>query len=73
MNRRAAIAALVALPEVARLAATPIESTDVIVVESDQHLSYEQIDNIHKTLAKVWPGRKIVVFDAGLRLKLVQG
>lgn len=72
MERRDAIAALMLLPTI-RLAAAKLDPTDVIVVESDSRLSYEQIDTIQKTLGKIWPNRKILVFDAGLRMKLVQG
>lgn len=73
MNRRDALAALIALPEVARLASVPATSTDVIVVECDHPLSDRQVQCIQTSLASVWPGRKIVVFDKGLRLKLVDG
>lgn len=73
MNRRDAIQALVALPGVARIAAAPVRPTDVIVVESDEHLSCDMAQRIKSTLTDIWPGQKIVVLDRGLRLKIVEG
>lgn len=43
MNRREALAALVAMPNVARISAVPANSDDVIVVECDGMLSREDM------------------------------
>ena len=72
MNRRDAIAALVSLPEVARIATLTSTPSMVIVVECDGCISLEVADRLKKTLASVWPDNKIVVMDSGLRLKVVE-
>jgi hypothetical protein len=71
VNRREAIAALIALPEVTRIAAAKVEPDDVIVVECDQLLSDSQRASIRATLETVWPGRRCVVLGRGMTLKLV--
>lgn len=73
MNRRDAIAALVALPEVARISVTAVKATDVIVVESNRPVSSEAAARIKATLEQVWPGQKIVVLNESLKLKVVEG
>lgn len=73
MNRRDAIAALVALPAVTRLSAARLKTDDVIVVETEAHLSHEELARITAQLTRVWPDRKIVVLDGGLTLKVVAG
>jgi hypothetical protein len=73
VNRREAIAVLVALPGVARISAAPVKSTDVIVVECDEYLSREAADYIRAQLTDVWPGQKIVVLGRTMRLKVVEG
>jgi len=71
MNRREALAALVALPEVARIATAPVGPTDVIVVECSEEISDEAASRITKTMVAVWPGRKVVVLSNGMTLKVV--
>lgn len=71
MNRREAIAALVSLPEIARISTAPIGPNDVIVVECDVRLSLEALQRIRLTLESVWPGRKCLVFEKGMTLKVV--
>lgn len=73
MNRREAIAALVALPEVARISTATLRPTDVIVVECDQLMSAEHTARIWMTMRDVWPDHKIVVFDKSMRIKIVEG
>jgi hypothetical protein len=73
MNRREAIAALVALPGVAKISTAPVKPDDVIVVECDLHMSCDMVERIKTTMADVWPGRKVVVFDKGMRMKIVEG
>lgn len=57
MNRREAIADL--------------KPDDVLVVETDAHISAETAERIKATMGQVWPGRKVAVFDGGMRLKVV--
>lgn len=73
MNRREALAALVSLPEVARISTVPAASNDVIVVECDRWLTSDVAQRIHDTLSEVWPGRKIVVLDEGISIKVAPG
>jgi len=70
MNRREAIAALVALPEVARISAVPASADDVIVVECDGVLASESVARIKAQLEQVWPDRTIVVLSGELRIKV---
>ena len=73
MTRREALAAFVSLPAVTRIAAVPMQSTDVIVVEYQERLASAAIDHIKAVLAATWPGRKMVILDNGARLSVVQG
>lgn len=70
MNRREAIAALVSLPEVARIATVPANSDDVIVVECDGLLSQEGAANVKAQIQRIWPDRKVVVLSGELRIKV---
>ena len=70
MNRREALATLMALPAVSRIASVPSDSDDVIVIEAERELSQEEMEHIHEKVQSVWPNRRIVITDAGLRLKL---
>ena len=71
MNRRDAIKALVAMPAVVRISVAQLKPDDVIVLESDEHLGVEQLQAIKRQAEQVWPGRKIVVLEKGLRLKVM--
>lgn len=73
MNRRDALAALVALPAITRIATAPVAPTDVIVVEVEEILSQEAAARIKCTLGEVWPGRQVVVLSKGMTLKVVAG
>lgn len=73
MNRREAIATLTAMPAVTRIARADLAPGDVIVVESDKILSRDAIQSIEAGVARVWPGRKVVVFSEGLRMKVIAG
>lgn len=70
MNRREAIAALVALPSVKSIATVPAASNEVIVVECDEYLEAETEEHLRRRLAEIWPERKILVLDKTLRIKL---
>jgi hypothetical protein len=73
MNRRDAIAALVALPAVTRIAVADLKPSDVLVIEASGYVSAEATARIEATMAQVWPGRKVVLLDVGLTLKVVAG
>jgi len=73
MNRRDALAALVALPALTRIATAQVAPTDVIVVEVDAILSQEVARRMQLTLGQVWPGRQVVVLPKGMTLKVVAG
>lgn len=70
MNRREAIAALVSLPEVARISTVPANSDDVIVVECEGLVSQSTADHIRAHMREIWPDRKIVVLEGGIRIKV---
>ena len=70
MNRREAIAALVSLPQVAKISTVPEASKDVIVVECDVLLTNEMCILIKHRLSEVWPNREIVVLEQGIRIKV---
>jgi len=69
MNRREAIAALVALPEVSRISVANPQPDDVVVVEYEGAMSQETAERIEAHLQRVWPGRQIVVLSDGLKLR----
>jgi hypothetical protein len=71
MNRREALQALVSLPAVARISVAELKPDDVLVIECEGRVSAEQANRIKETLGQVWPGRKAVVFDEGMRLRIV--
>lgn len=72
MNRRDALAALVALPAATRISSAELKPEDVIVVECPGPISDEAAKNIRDTMLSVWPGRKVVVLSDGIRLKIVE-
>lgn len=71
MNRREALAALVAMPTVTKIAAVPANSDDVIVVECPGPISEAVAAHIKKHLLDIWPNRRIVVLGDNIRIKLV--
>lgn len=73
MNRREALAALVALPEVTRISVAKPQPDDVIVVEYDGMMSPETAERIKATLQRVWPRRQVLVLSDGMKIKLIQG
>ncbi len=74
MNRREAVGALVSLPGITRISKmSDLKPDDVIVCECDGLIPFDAAERIRKTLELVWPGRKCVVLDDGLRLKVMPG
>ena len=72
MNRREALAALVAMPAVTRISRAELKPDDVIVIEAEMFLSDDAKDRIAAIAKDVWPERKVVVLDGGLKMKVVQ-
>lgn len=70
MNRREAIAALTALPGVARIAKVEPEPADVIVVECDGNLTEAVAQKIKENINSVWPGHRVLILADGIRIKL---
>ncbi len=70
MNRREALAALVALPATTRISVAQLKPEDVIVIECDRHLSHAEMEKIQTQLSHVWLGHKVVILDADLKLKI---
>jgi len=73
MNRREAIAALVAMPEIAKISAAPVRPKDVIVVELTRELPVEAFARIRDELKAIWPDQQIVVCAPDVRLKVLRG
>jgi hypothetical protein len=71
MTRREAIAALTALPEVARITRATVTPTDVIVVECTGIVSVETAERIKTMFTEIWPNNKIVVCGGDVRIKVV--
>lgn len=71
LSRRQALAAIVTMPEIARVAKASVRPGDVIVFECDFHISDEAAGRIRAQCADVWPDNKVVVLTAGLRIKVL--
>ncbi len=71
MNRREALAALVALPATTRISVAQLKPDDVIVIECDQVMSMDEMARIRQMTRNVWPQRPCVVLGAGMRMKVV--
>jgi hypothetical protein len=72
MNRREALATLMALPAVKSISVASLQPEDVIVVECDGVLSEHAIATLKTGLSRIWPNRQIVVFDCGWRMRVVR-
>lgn len=73
MNRREALQALVSLPAVARISVAELKPDDVLVFECDDRITCDAAQRIKETAETVWPGRRVVVLEKGLHLKIVAG
>lgn len=71
MNRREALATLLALPTLERVSVARLNPQDVIVVEATEELSDVETAQMTAHLSHIWPGHKIVVCDRGTRLKVI--
>jgi len=73
VEREAAIAALISLEQVDRIAVASLKPTDVVVVELSESISDHATEHINRTLSAVFPKNKIVVCDQGTKIKIVNG
>lgn len=72
MNRREAIAALMALPAATTVSVASVGRDDVVVIEIPTGLSAEQAEHITKLMEGIWPGRQCVVLANGMKLKILR-
>jgi len=73
MNRRDAIAALMSIPALSSIQSVCMATDDVIVLEVERHLSSQERQNIEAQVSQLWPGRRVVVLDGGMKIKVVSG
>jgi hypothetical protein len=71
MNRRAALAALMALPAATKISVAQITPSDVIVIECPGPISQADAERMQHTVKLVWPDTKCVVLGNGMRLKVL--
>lgn len=71
MNRRAALAALLALPATTQISVARLKPRDVIVVECDERLSHATVEQMRTSLTQIWPDHKVVVFTQGMHVKVL--
>ena len=72
MNWRKALSAFLALPAVKSIEIANLKPNDVIVFELDHMLSAEVIERIKTSAEQIWPGRKVVVLDQGMRMHIAR-
>ena len=72
MNRREAIAALTSLPGLTSVQVADLKPNDVLVFEVESHLSQETVQRIKAYAEHLWPGHRVAVLDAGMKLKVMR-
>jgi hypothetical protein len=72
LTRREALAALVALPAIDRIAVAEVKPDAVIVVECPKILSLEHQARVRDTIEKIWPGRRAIVLCDGMKLRITE-
>jgi hypothetical protein len=73
VNRREALAALLALPATTRITRAAVQPDDVLVLECPGKISEAAGARIRTYIENVWPGHKCVILCDGLTLKIVPG
>jgi hypothetical protein len=74
MNRRDAVAALVGLPSVTRIAkVADLKPDDVIVVECEKYIPREAVERITAQVQELWPGHKVAILCDGMKIKVIAG
>jgi hypothetical protein len=72
MNRREALAALMSLPQVARISVADLKPDDVLVFECESPVSQDTAERIKSYAQEVFPGRKCIVVS-DMTLKVMKG
>ena len=72
MDPKAAAAVIEALEQAERINVARLKPSDIIVVEFLEDLSSEAVERVHRLLKGIWPRNKVLVFDNGTRLKIVE-
>lgn len=70
MDRREALAALMALPATARISRAAVKPDDVIVIECDEVLSVDVARRITQQGEQIWPGHRVAVLGKGMHLRI---
>ncbi len=73
MTHDEAIAALESLPEVSRITVARLRPTDVVVLEYQGIIGVESCQRLTAHLQPIFPDNKIIVLEAGLTMKIVDG
>jgi hypothetical protein len=60
------------VPEVQKIERVGMQPNDVIVFEIAAHLPVEAINRIKQNAEAIWPGHRVVVIDAGIKLKVLR-
>jgi hypothetical protein len=71
MNRRDAIAALMALPATARITRATVQATDVIVLEIPERISAQTEARLRLHLAEIWPDQRVLILSNGAAIKVI--
>lgn len=61
------------LPRSSRISVARLRPTDVIVVECKDKLPLASLERIKQLVGSHFEGHRIVVFDAGMRMKIAHG
>lgn len=72
MNRREALKLLTALPAVKSIEVANVRPDDVIIIECDHAVSQSTVAQIEHGLGRIWPGRKIVVLDQSMKMRIAR-
>ncbi len=72
LRRRQVNALMAELPEAGRVSRVSLSPGAAVVIECDQHLKKEQLDHIFKAVSGALPGVKVLVLDAGMRLRVIE-
>lgn len=67
----AALKDIRALQQVGTVSIAALEADDVIIVETDKALPQRGRENITETVHRVWPNHRVVVWDSGLRMRVI--
>lgn len=72
MNRREALAALVAMPSIGSIERVHLKPSDVIVARAFDRISDRSKERIAQKLKDIWPDHKVVVLDDAMELKVMR-